>query len=498
MLLNKANLKNITPQDGLTIPREDIFSLPETVLQFGTGVLLRGLPDYFIDKANRAGVFNGRIVVVKSTASGNTDAFDKQQGLYSLCVKGMENGLAKEETIINSSISRVVSAMENWQAILDLAGDPRVKLIISNTTEVGITLVQDDIRMSPPISFPGKLLAFLYERFRSLGGKEETGLVIVPTELIIDNGKKLKAILLELAEMNKLGKEFSDWLSDHNHFCNSLVDRIVPGALSSEDQRITEEKFGYRDELMIMAETFRLWAIESAEQKVKDVLSFAGTDTGVVIAPSIEKFRELKLRLLNGTHTFTCGLAFLSGFTTVKQAMDDEALIAYVKDLMLEEIGPAMLSEAISEADIIPFTSSVIERFRNPFLEHQWIAITMQYSSKMKMRNLPLILAHYKKTSEVPEQMAKGFAAFLLFMRGSVKKPYPIKDDNSAYFLENWEKHGIEGISEAILSDTAFWGSNPGELPGFKEAVKDYLLAMDTEGVRTILGRKTRHKTIVA
>ena len=259
MKLTKSNLKNIVPREGLTIPADHLLALPEKVLQFGTGVLLRGLPDYFIDKANSAGIFNGRIVVVKSTASGNTDSFDHQQGLYSLCIRGIDKGKVKDEVIINSSISRVISALENWQSILDCAANPEMRLIISNTTEVGITLVQDDIRMAPPISFPGKLLAFLYERYRVLGGTEKTGMVIVPTELIIDNGKKLRAILLELAEMNKLGKEFQEWLATHNHFCNSLVDRIVPGALPPAEQAMMEEKLGYTDELMIMAETFRLW-----------------------------------------------------------------------------------------------------------------------------------------------------------------------------------------------------------------------------------------------
>lgn len=498
MKLTKATLKNIVPQEGLSIPEEQLFSLPEKVLQFGTGVLLRGLPDYFIDKANRAGIFNGRIVVVKSTSSGNTDGFDQQQGLYSLCIRGIEKGEIREELIINSSISRVVSALENWQSILDCAADPEIKLVISNTTEVGITLVQDDIRMAPPISFPGKLLAFLYERYRVLGGTEETGMVIVPTELIIDNGKKLRAILLELAEMNKLGKDFQAWLANHNHFCNSLVDRIVPGALPPAERAIMEEKLGFNDELMIMAEPFRLWAIESESPIVKEVLSFAAADEGVVIAASIEKFRELKLRLLNGTHSFTCGLAFLAGFHTVKEGMNEPALYQYVKDLMLLEIGPAIVNEDISTSDIDKFAATVLERFKNPFLEHQWIAITAQYSSKMKMRNLPLILAHYKKTETVPELMAKGFAAFILFMRGSDKAPYPVKDDHATWFAEKWKEHGSEKITDAILSDVNFWGADLSLLPGFSDAVKEWLTAMETEGVKNILNKYFRTKPIIA
>src|SRR5258705_6514848 len=159
MQLSQRVIKKISSQPGLTIPGDKLFSLPEKVLQFGTGVLLRGLPDYFIDKANRSGVFNGRVVVVKSTSQGSADAFDQQDGLYTLYVKGIENGVMTEEAIINSSVSRVLSAKEQWDKILECARNPEMKIVISNTTEVGIVLTDDDIKLSPPASFPGKLIA---------------------------------------------------------------------------------------------------------------------------------------------------------------------------------------------------------------------------------------------------------------------------------------------------------------------------------------------------
>jgi tagaturonate reductase len=317
MQLSKQQLKNITAKPGLTIPDEKILALPEKVLQFGTGVLLRGLPDYFIDKANRNQVFNGRVVIVKSTAAGGTDAFAQQDGLYTVCIRGIENGKPVNESIINSSISRVLAASNDWAAILQCAHNPDMQIIISNTTEVGIVLSDDNIHDTPPSSFPGKLLAFLYERYKAFKGSAESGMVIIPTELITNNGEKLKSIVLQLADKNNLDDQFISWLKTSNHFCNSLVDRIVPGKLSAADTKATEESLGYTDELMIMAEPFRLWAIESGDDKVKQILSFSLTDTGVVITPDIEKFRELKLRLLNGTHTFTCGLAFLAGFEMV-------------------------------------------------------------------------------------------------------------------------------------------------------------------------------------
>src|ERR1700755_3630932 len=126
MNLSKQNLSSIR-NGAVTQPSASVFNLPEKVLQFGTGVLLRGLPDYFIDKANRQGLFNGRVVVVKSTDGGDGTAFDRQDGLYTLCVRGIEEGKKKEENIIHSAISRVLSAKSQWQEILQCAHNPAMQ-----------------------------------------------------------------------------------------------------------------------------------------------------------------------------------------------------------------------------------------------------------------------------------------------------------------------------------------------------------------------------------
>lgn len=504
MQLSKKTISQIG--SDVSLPAQAILELPEKVLQFGTGVLLRGLPDYFIDKANKQGIFNGRVVVVKSTSTGGTDAFATQDGLFTLCVKGIEDSKKTEETIINASISRVLSAAEEWKEILKCAHNPEMQLVISNTTEVGIVLTQDDILQSPPASFPGKLLAFLHERYKAFNGSKESGMVIVPTELITNNGTKLREIVLELAEQNKLEKPFIQWLASANHFCNSLVDRIVPGKLPAAEQKATEAKLGYTDELMIMAEPFRLWAIESDSERVKEVLSFSQADKGVVITPDIEKFRELKLRLLNGTHTFSSGLAVLAGFTTVKEAMASEQMASFVRRLMMLEIAAAMSGDTISYNEACAFANTVIDRFRNPFIDHQWISITMNFTSKMRLRNIPLLLRHYEKADKVPVQMAQGFAAYLLFMKcskgddgnyygqtGSLK--YKLQDDKAAYFSEKW-KLNTGDLVKTVLADTELWGLDLSHLPGLVEAITNYIEVIEQEGALSLITEGHLKKTI--
>ena len=249
MILSKENLVNVKAE-GVFMPPANVFILPEKVLQFGTGILLRGLIDDFIDKANRKGIFNGRIVVVKSTNTGGTDAFATQDGLFTQLIKGIDNGDKVDEIIINSSISRVLSASEEWEEILKVAASKELQIIISNTTEVGITLLEDDkVTASPPKSFPGKVLAVLLKRYETFGGSLDSGVVIVATELIVDNGNKLRDIVKQLAVNNNLSADFINWIDTANDFCNSLVDRIVPGKPSAQDKKNAEELLGYSDEL---------------------------------------------------------------------------------------------------------------------------------------------------------------------------------------------------------------------------------------------------------
>ena len=495
MKLSRYTLKNIS-SENLVVPEEEIFDLPEKVLQFGTGMLLRGLPDYFIDKANRMGIFNGRIIVVKTTSRGDAAAFDKQDGLYTLCERGIVDGEKIEENIISSSISRVLIAQKDWGEILECAHNPDLKIIISNTTEVGIQLENDDIRHYPPNSYPGKLLAFLYERFIALNGTEDSGFVIVPTELILENGKKLESIVLELAHLNSLEDDFIEWLEKCNYFCNSLVDRIVTGMPDKEIRASIENELGYTDELLIVSEVYSLWAIEG-DEKIKNILSFAEADAGVVIEPNIELHRELKLRLLNGTHTLTCGVAFLSNCDTVQHAMEDENLSGFISDLMNYEIAPSIPYE-IDEAVKQVFISKVLDRFRNPHINHYWKNITLNYSSKLRLRCTPLLLNYYKNNETVPQLFALGFAAYLYFMK-AVKQngkdfygefngqPYLIEDDKAEMFFHLWNKKSIDGIVKEVLKNESLWSYDLTQLPGFQETVTQNLNSIITNGMRATL-----------
>ncbi len=493
MILTKQTLGDFAHAD-IEFPDQTNFDLHEKVLQFGTGVLLRGLPDYFIDKANKKGIFNGRVVVVKSTNKGDVSDFEQQDGLYTICVRGLIDGKDVKENIINSAISRVLSASEHWSEVLALSKLPSLQIIISNTTEVGIVLLNESIHANPPVSYPAKLLAVLYSRYQALKS-DNAAIVVIATELIPNNGKKLKSIVEELVVYNDLEREFSQWLSDYVIFCDSLVDRIIPG--KPEQHLLTQlsTDLGYDDELLIMAEPYRLWAIEGDERAAK-IINLEEADNGVIIKADIEIYRELKVRLLNGTHTLACGVACLSGIDTVAEGMGNLLLHQYIDAVMQDEIIPAIPYE-VALADAQAFSRAVLDRFANPYIQHQWINITFQYSMKLKIRILPVLIQYFKVFNNVPERIAFGFSAYLTFMKVNKKEgetyfglfegqEYAITDDQANYFFG---KVGEAEFPGNVLHDNEFWGYDLASLPGFIAQVEYNYHYIDEQGIAAALGR---------
>jgi tagaturonate reductase len=489
MILNKK----YCIENGLA--KAEYFELPERIVQFGTGVLLRGLVDYLIDKANKKGIFNARAVVIKTTDSDASD-FPNQDCVFTLNEKGIDNQQVINQSTVITALSRLMNASDEWAKILALAEKPEMDIIISNTTEAGVKYVEEDIFQMPPKSFPAKLTAFLYKRFQKFGEKAE--MVVIPTELLVGNGKILRGMVLRHAERHNLEANFTHWLKTDCRFCNSLVDRIVPGATPAAEKLEQENALGYTDNLMINSEPFLLWAIEG-DDFVKEKLSFAKADNRMVVAEDITQFREQKLRLLNGGHTISVPLAFLSGFKTVRDMMSDPTMGSFVEKVIKKEILPTL------DFDASDFANAVLDRFKNPFIEHKLLSITVQCTAKMNARNSATIVRYFEKFNELPPLMMRGFAAYLLFTK-PVKSEngqffgqntegglYPIQDDAAAFFETVWDKiddsdrESLLNLVEEVLSNEAIFDKNLKNLLGFKEKIANLMLEMTQNGVKETL-----------
>lgn len=421
------------------------FDLPEKILQFGTGGFLRGFADYLVDKANKQQVFNGRIAVVKSTP-GQPAHFAEQDNLYTINIKDRD----RDEFVLSGSISRVLSAADQWDQILRIARDPSLQLILSNTTEAGLQYADEKIRPGEvPISFPAKMTAVLYERFKNLGGTPNSGLVILPCELVVNNGTVLREMILKLAAQNELDPAFMPWLTEHNYFCNTIVDRIIPGKPDPVRQNETFSRLGYTDRLLIECESYLLWAIEG-NARVKEVLEFAKIDDRVIITNDIEPYREQKLRLLNGTHTLFVPLAHLCGHETIYQAVNDPLLARFMRQLMQLEIAPTL--EGISP-DPSAYAKEVFGRFQNPHIVHKLINIMFQQSTKMQLRNAATIQRYFKLRGSAPRHIAFGFAAYLYVMKNTAQ--LAVEDDMAEWFQDLWANNPPKTVVEQALKKLA-------------------------------------------
>ena len=456
-LLSFKNVRQVPVHPSLSIPHDAQFQLPDKVLQFGTGVLLRGLPDYFIEKANQKGVFNGRIVVVKSTDSGDVSSFQEQDNLYTLSIRGIKNGQNIDEDIICSAISKILHANSEWSDVLNYAANPSIQIIISNTTEAGLQYVEEKLTHEPSISFPGKLTQCLYHRYVKLGHAPESKIVILPTELLTDNGIILKNIIEKLIHFNDYPKSFGDWINEKVIFSNTLVDRIVPGKLSNEAQQILFEKYGYTDSNAIMCEPYALWAIEGG-QEVHDLLTFSTANDEIKIVSDISQFKELKLRILNGSHTLLCAKAIAEGFETVYLAMSDPIFKRYAEELIFEEILPS-LPKDIKNEDKLSFAKDVIDRFSNPNIEHKWTSIAVQYPMKLTIRVLPLLKSYRQATGISPTKMVECIKEALYFLLNN--EDTPMDDISKAAINEiNLSSSSTEEKVKFLLQQESIWGED--------------------------------------
>lgn len=382
---------------------------PERIIQFGEGGFLRGFVDWMFQKLNESGKYNGNIVVVQPIEKGMCDMLTAQNCGYTHIIRGVEG---VEKTIVNS-ISRCVKPYDDYKEYLKLAHNPDFRVIVSNTTEAGITYVEGDkLGDAPPKSFPAKLTALLYERFKA--GLD--GFILLPCELIENNGAKLKEIVLKYSADWNLGADFEKWINESNYFCSTLVDRINTGYPKDEDMQL-----GYDDNLVNTSEYFHLWVIQG-DKKLADELPFDKIGLNVIWTDNLSMYRTRKVRILNGAHTSMVPYAMLKGFDTVKSCIDDPDMLAYIKKCIFDEIIPTL---DLPKEELTDYANSVLERFANPYIKHYLSSIALNSVSKFKVRVLPSITEYIKRYNKMPETLLLAFASLIKFYRTDMPNDDP-------------------------------------------------------------------------
>ena len=459
----------------------------ERILQFGEGNFLRAFANWMIHEMNKKANFDAGVVVIQPIEQGLIQLLNDQDGLYTLYLNGIKNGESISEHQIIDCIQRGINPYKNHADYMATAENSDLRFVISNTTEAGISYNADDkLEDTPQKSFPGKLTALLYKRFQVFNGASDKGLIIIPCELIDRNGDNLKRIILQYASDWNLGAAFVKWINNDTIFCNTLVDRIVPGYPRDKMDVITEE-LGYKDNLVVEGEQFHLWVIEGP-QSIKSEFPSEACGLNVVFTDNMEPYRTRKVRILNGAHTSLVPVGYLYGIDRVRESLEDDVVGKFLKDTLFNNICPTL---DLPEEELSQFSNDVLDRFRNPYLEHELMSISLNSISKYKTRVLPSVLEYIKRKDELPTNLLFSLASLIAFYKGDRNgTPIALKDDQNIldFFTNIWnETNDYVQVAQEVLSNTDFWGTDLTELDGLQEGVTTHLESILNNGMKTAL-----------
>ena len=468
---------------------------PERVLQFGEGNFLRAFADYWFDMANEKAGWNGKCVLVQPIAQGLTQLINRQEGLYTLYLRGRQNGEKVDAKRVISSVSRCLNPYEkqDYDAMMDVAAGEALEYIVSNTTEAGI-VYDPSCRLEdcPPASFPAKLTQVLLHRWRA----GRPGVVVLSCELIDNNGKELLRCVNQYIKQWGLEEGFARWVNGDCTFCSTLVDRIVPGRIrdAAEAARLEDES-GYRDALIDVGEVFGVWNIEGPEW-LAEKLPFRAAGLNCPVVPDVTPYKNRKVRILNGAHTgFVLG-AYLAGYDIVRDCMQDDVILGFMNRMLHEEVIPTL---PLDRQDLEAFAAAVQDRFNNPFINHELMSITLNSTSKWRARNMPSLLEYAQTAGKLPPCLAMSFAAYIAFYSSDIqalteqglvcRRPkgneYTVSDDR--WVLEfYYSRRGVsdETLVHDVMTNEKMWGQDLTLVPGFEQAAAENLRRIRTEGAR--------------
>lgn len=459
--------------------------LPIKILQFGEGNFLRAFVDWQIDKANEAGIMNHGVAIVQPIDKGMAGMLEAQDCLYHVYLEGVKEKKPVKDIRLVKCVQCAINPYEEYEAYEKIFLSPELEATVSNTTEAGIRYEEgDDLWALPPKSYPAKMTALLYKRFKHFEGDPTKGLCIICCELIENNGSTLREYVLRHAEYNKLGEDFIEWVEKYCHFCDTLVDRIVPGFPRENIAEIKEE-LGFDDNLVVKAEFYHLWAIGGpGYEEVQRRLPLDKAGLHVIFMPTIKQFRDKKVRILNGSHTGMVPIGLQIGCETVMDAFNNADLEAFVNTMVAEEVIP-MIEE--DQEELKAFAAGILERFYNPYIRHMLKTISLNSLSKWETRNFPTVLDNWKKAGKVAEKELFTFAALLTLYSGKVDFTPDDTAEHVEFIQKVWNSEDVDATVKAIVENKNIWTVDFTEVAPFVEKVAGYVKVILAEGMAAAL-----------
>ncbi|GJM64234.1 tagaturonate reductase [Persicobacter diffluens] len=455
---------------------------PIKVLQFGEGNFLRAFIDWVIHRLNQEGDFHGNVAVVQPLAEGMVPLLEQQQGLYHLVLQGIQNGSLVRNFELIDCLSRFNNPYQYFSGYLELGLEEELRFVFSNTTEAGITFVDTDrFEDDAQVSFPAKLCRLLYHRYQYYNGDLDKGLFIIPCELINHNGDQLKKCIKNYIALWELEADFENWIDKANTFCNTLVDRIVPGFPKSTISEIQEE-IGYEDQLVVEGEVFHLWVIEGGD-KVKAHFPTEKLGLNVIFTDNQQPFRQRKVHILNGAHTAMVPLGLLAGLETVKETVEHEVFSLFLDQMVSKEINPTL---DLSENELIEFGAAVFERFKNPYIKHYLSSIALNALSKYETRILPCVKTFYEQKRCLPAKLVVPLSAYILMYAQA--HPAVNDDEGKVKQLQSlWQQDNLTVAVNEILTNPNVFTAHSMEIPNLADLVVAQIQDLQEKGVINML-----------
>ena len=457
---------------------------PERIIQFGEGNFLRAFVDWIVWNMDQKTDFNSSVVVVQPIDKGMVDMLNAQDDLYHVNLQGLDKGEAVNSLTMIDVISRGLNPYTRHDEFMKLAEQPEMRFVISNTTEAGIAFDPScKLDDAPASSYPGKLTQLLYHRFKTFGGDPTKGWIICPCELIFLNGHKLKETIYQYIELWNLGDAFKQWFEQSCGVYATLVDRIVPG-FPRKDIAAIKEHLQYDDNLVVQAEIFHLWVIEAPQEVARE---FPADKAGlnVLFVPSEEPYHERKVTLLNGPHTVLSPVAYLSGVDIVRDACQHPIVGKYIHKVMFEEL---METLNLPKPELEQFAADVLERFNNPFVDHQVTSIMLNSFPKFQTRDLPGLKTYLQRKGELPKGLVLGLAAIITYYKGGERfDGAPIVPNDAQDIMDLlkdlWATGDTRQVAEGVLGATSIWGEDLNLIPGLTDAVQANLDSIQQGGM---------------
>ncbi|MGL5203486.1 MAG: tagaturonate reductase [Cetobacterium sp.] len=461
----------------------------EKVIQFGEGNFLRCFFDWQLDIINKNTDLNAGVAVVRPIDFDAVPLLDTQDGLYTAIIRGInESGQVVKDYTVISSINREIPIYKNFKEYLELAHNEDMRFIVSNTTEAGITFSSEDkYDDEPQATFPAKLTRLLHERFTVFNGDMTKGFILLPCELIDYNGEELKRVVLKYAELWNLGEEFTNWLINGNIWCSTLVDRIVTGYPRGEKEEL-EKELGYSDNFITTGEYFYLFVIQGPKDILTKELKLEGLNLNILIVDDLKPYKMRKVGILNGAHTAMVPVAYLYGIDTVREAMENEDLRKFIESAIDEEIIPAL---DMDKKELEEFKDAVINRFKNPYVKHMLMDISLNSMAKYKSRILPQVLELNNRTGKLSKKLLFSLAALIRFYKGVRENgdAIQLRDDKHHLdmYKELWETNNYNEIVKTVLGLESHWDTDLNAVEGMTDLVAKYLENIDKVGVAKAL-----------